>query len=295
VVDAVTQLRIINNLETCAQVHVKILAEGCTPMSKMKIFVSWSGPRSAAVAEALKEYLPVINNAFEPWLSSDDIPKGSRSAAEIAEALVAAKAGIICLTPSNLNAPWILYEAGGIAKTVDKPLACTLLIDLEPSAVGKPLGDLQHTRLQEKELLKLIKTLNKAAGDDARQDAEIEKAFKLCWPELRERLDALPNDGPASGNKRSDRELLEELVDNIRTISDQSDRRIRESEQQFQEIRRDFMETQSEASRLAEKAKVLELLLIQRTAQLETYRAAMTRIDAGEEATASQQKKQDFK
>jgi len=33
----------------------------------MKIFVSSSGPRSAAVAEALKEYLPMINNPFDLW------------------------------------------------------------------------------------------------------------------------------------------------------------------------------------------------------------------------------------
>jgi hypothetical protein len=49
------------------------------PLEKMKIFVSWSGPRSAAVAEALKEYLPMINNTFDLWLSSQDIAKGSRS------------------------------------------------------------------------------------------------------------------------------------------------------------------------------------------------------------------------
>jgi TIR domain len=139
-------------------------------MDKMKIFISWSGPRSAAVAEVLKEYLPLINNAFDPWLSSEDIPKGSRSTGEIGDALANARAGIICLTPNNLTAPWILFEAGGIAKTVtEKPLACTLLIGLEPSQVSKPLGDFQATRLKEKEplpesagLLRLIKTLNKA-------------------------------------------------------------------------------------------------------------------------------------
>jgi hypothetical protein len=34
-------------------------------MEKMKTIVSWSDPRGAAVPEALKEYLPMINNAFE--------------------------------------------------------------------------------------------------------------------------------------------------------------------------------------------------------------------------------------
>jgi len=188
-------------------------------MEKMKIFVSWSGPRSGAVAEALKEYLPMINNAFDPWLSSQDIAKGSRSTIEIAQALAAAKAGIICLTPNNLTAPWILFEAGGVSKTVDKPLACTLLIGLEPSDVSKPLGDFQHTRLNEKELLELAKTLNNAAGESARKDTQIEKAFKLCWPELSEKLEKLPSDGSTTRPEREPQEMLEELTDLARQTS----------------------------------------------------------------------------
>lgn len=41
-------------------------------MEKMRIFVIWSCTRGAVVAEAVKEYLPMINSAFAPWLSSQD-------------------------------------------------------------------------------------------------------------------------------------------------------------------------------------------------------------------------------
>jgi hypothetical protein len=34
----------------------------------MDIFISWSGPRSGAVAEALKKWLPKIVNAFKAKL-----------------------------------------------------------------------------------------------------------------------------------------------------------------------------------------------------------------------------------
>jgi hypothetical protein len=199
-------------------------------MEKMKIFISWSGPRSAAVAQALKEYLPMINNAFDPWLSSQDIAKGSRSTTEIAQALAAAKAGIICLTPNNLTAPWILFEAGGVSKTVDKPLACTLLIGLEPSDVSKPLGEFQHTRLEEKELLDMVKTLNTAAGENSRKDAEIDKAFKLCWPELSERLKNLPEDGPTERPERSPSDMFAEILDTLRSQGSLTD----DSMQMFQ-------------------------------------------------------------
>ena len=161
----------------------------------------------------------MINNAFDLWLSSQDISKGSRSTLEIAQALAAAKAGIICLTPNNLTEPWILFEAGGVAKTVDKTLACTLLIGLEPSDVSKPLGEFQHTRLNEKELLQLVQDLNKAAGESARKDTEIDKAFKLCWPELRARLENLPSDGPTKRPQREPEEMLEELIDLARTTN----------------------------------------------------------------------------
>jgi TIR domain len=188
-------------------------------MEKMKIFVSWSGVRSAAVAEILKEYLPVINNSFELWLSSEDITKGSRSTLEIAKALAAARAGIICLTPNNLTSAWILFEAGGIAKQVENPLACTLLIGLEPRDVSKPLSEFQHTRLNEKELLQLVKNLNNAAREGARKDTEIDKAFALCWPEIDAKLGKLPTDGPTKLPQRTVEGMLEELIDLARATS----------------------------------------------------------------------------
>jgi hypothetical protein len=101
-------------------------------MEKMDIFISWHGQRGHAVAAALKEWLPQIVNAFNPWLSSST-DKGSRWRSEVATRLARAKAGIICLTPSALTAPWLLFEAGAIAKAPEKAYACTLLIDLKIS------------------------------------------------------------------------------------------------------------------------------------------------------------------
>ncbi len=184
----------------------------------MDIFISWSGPRSRAVAETLKEYLPMIVNAFNPWLSCADINKGARWNSDLAEALATAKAGIICLTPNNLAAPYILFESGAISKTVEKPFVCTLLIGMEPSDVSGPLAQFQATKPTKEDLLQLLKTLNKALKESALKESQVEATFELCWPKLKEKLDNLPADGPAGRPHRTDRELLEELVDSVRSM-----------------------------------------------------------------------------
>src|SRR5262249_25941930 len=84
----------------------------------MRVFISWSGDRSRLVAEALKEWLPAVIQTLEPWVSSVDIAKGTRSLEEIHLQLRDSEFGIICLTPENLKAEWIHFEAGAIAKAL---------------------------------------------------------------------------------------------------------------------------------------------------------------------------------
>ena len=43
----------------------------------MKVFLCWSGDASKAVASALRGWLPLLNNSFEPWMSEIDIPRGT--------------------------------------------------------------------------------------------------------------------------------------------------------------------------------------------------------------------------
>src|SRR5437879_13172271 len=96
---------------------------------RYNIFISWSGQRSKWAADALRDWLPLVLQAAKPWMSEADIDKGSRGLDEVGRALEGMKIGIICLTPENLNARWILYEAGALSKTVDaKTRLCTYLL-----------------------------------------------------------------------------------------------------------------------------------------------------------------------
>lgn len=83
------------------------------------VFISWSGPRSKSAAEILKRWLPIVVHTANPWMSATDIDKGTRWSEEVAAALDTMKAGIICLTPENLSAEWLLFEAGALSKTRD--------------------------------------------------------------------------------------------------------------------------------------------------------------------------------
>lgn len=86
----------------------------------MKVFISWSGELSKNIAEIFRQWIPGVIQAVKPYYSPDDITKGTRWNSEIAKELDASKIGIICLTPNNLESPWIMFEAGTLAKNIDK-------------------------------------------------------------------------------------------------------------------------------------------------------------------------------
>jgi hypothetical protein len=186
----------------------------------MKVFISWSGERSKMIASALRDWLPQVIQAIQPWMSESDIDKGTLWYEEISQQLKEAKAGIICLTPENLNEPWILFEAGAISKTFEKAYVCTYLFGLKPSEVARPLSVFMATEANEDDTRKLLQTLNRALGDKALQESQFEKTFDKWWPDLMQSLNKVPDkiDLPVT-KKRSESEMLEEILDIVRSIS----------------------------------------------------------------------------
>jgi hypothetical protein len=78
----------------------------------MRVFISWSGEPSRSVAQALRDWPPIVVQQVEPWMSDEDIESGGRWNDQIAAELEQADYGIICLTSTNLDRPWSLFEAG---------------------------------------------------------------------------------------------------------------------------------------------------------------------------------------
>ena len=182
----------------------------------MEVFISWSGKQSQEVADALHRYLPQMINAVEPWVSSADIEAGARWGADIAGKLEKSKVGIICLTPSNLDAIWIHFEAGALAKTLENTFVCPYLCDVKPSHVKGPLAQFQAMRADEQGTRRLLETLNRALGENARKPEDLAEAFNVWWPKLKEKLDAIQNEGPPA-KARSAEDMLEEILSLVRS------------------------------------------------------------------------------
>jgi hypothetical protein len=183
----------------------------------MRVFISWSGKRSAALAHALREWLPTVIQAVEPWMSESDIDQGARWSPEIATQLEQAHVGVICLTPDNVLSPSLHFEAGALSKALDKSLVCTYLLELEPTDLRWPLADFQATRANREETKKLLMTINKALVEQALPSDRLDKAFERWWPELEVQIAKLPRRSDnASKTSRSDRELLQEILELLR-------------------------------------------------------------------------------
>lgn len=157
-------------------------------MSKTKVFLSWSGDASCAAAKSWKEWLPLVLNSAEPWLSAADIDKGIRWENEISKQLENSSVGILFVTPQNLKSEWLHFEAGALSKKQSSAYVCTYLIGLSKNELPQPLSMFQATDATESDTLKLIKTINSKLGSQGLSEVQCEESFKIRWFNLESKL-----------------------------------------------------------------------------------------------------------
>ena len=188
----------------------------------MKVFISWSGSRSKIVAEIFRKWLPLFIQEIDPWMSSDDIDKGKMSVNEIAKELEDTKVGIICLTKENLNRPWLHFEAGALSKTIGTSFVCPFLLDLAPTDIDmeNPLRNFQATINSKEDVLKLLKTINKASGNEILDDERLGETFEKWWPDFEEKISSISPSTEEEGQhrSRSDSDILAEILETVRNL-----------------------------------------------------------------------------
>lgn len=186
----------------------------------MKVFIGWSGEIAKQLAEFLRGWLSTVIQPLDPWVSEQDILKGSGWAQGIDRALTESGAAIICLTAEGLNSRWVHWEAGALWQR-RVPVA-PLLIGLEKDDVVEPLKRLQLTEMKKDDVRKLLHSLNVARGEDKPpliRDAQLAASFDLCWPALHSeflRISQLKLDPPPARPEVP--ELVEETLDKVRGL-----------------------------------------------------------------------------
>ena len=160
----------------------------------MKVLLSWSGTRSRAAAAALRGWLQSVIQQLRPWMSDVDIVAGGLWSASLRDELARSSFGVLCVTPGNAGAPWLLFEAGALAKSLEEARVCPYLLDLRKSEIPEgPLQQFQSVEATKEGTRHLVKSLNAALPEADRLGGDLLRdSFERAWPELESELRSLP-------------------------------------------------------------------------------------------------------
>ncbi|MEU1923540.1 TIR domain-containing protein [Streptomyces albogriseolus] len=184
----------------------------------MQIFISWSGDMAKQCAEALRDWLPYMNQAITPFVSSQDISKGERGLSKIADQLQECSFGIVCVTRENQSAPWINFESGALSRELGESFLIPFLIDMQVKDLSSgPLTQFQATDSSSKaDVWAMVKAINEKC-DATVEPERLRKTFDRWWQDLESQLSSIREGHPtADAPQRDVAEILEELVKLVR-------------------------------------------------------------------------------
>jgi hypothetical protein len=159
----------------------------------------------------------MVLHYVEPWLSKSDIEAGERWATEVARELEATKFGIICMTRENAVSPWILFEAGALAKSIQDGRVVPLLLDIEFKDITGPLAQFQAKKADKSRFSDIVESINRYS-DIKLPDGRLYHLFEALWSSLKEKVESIESRARPAKHNRSQSEILEELVTSIRGV-----------------------------------------------------------------------------
>ncbi|KAA1258929.1 hypothetical protein LF1_14530 [Rubripirellula obstinata] len=192
----------------------------------MQVFLSWSKDQSRAAALAFRYWLPDVLQSVKPWMSDEDIGAGSGWNQGIRNALQASNFGILFVTRENHDKPWLMFEAGALAKHVDNDARVVpVIVDkgLALEALPGPIGQLQACRNTREEILKIVRDLNRLC-DKPLDSEQLTRCFDAHWPRLEEDFEKLPEpEGEAPDVDQGD--LLRKMYAMLQGVQNKSTHR----------------------------------------------------------------------
>lgn len=151
----------------------------------MKIFISWSGETSHAIALALGDWIPSVIQAVEAYVPPEEARKGPGWADEISKALGRSTFGILCIDPGSVAAPWLNFEAGVLLKSLDVSKVVPLLVDVERSELDHgPLAQFPSVVYGKNEMYRMLEMINENTEKLRLNEERLQTTFELWWPKL---------------------------------------------------------------------------------------------------------------
>lgn len=159
----------------------------------LKVFVGWSKARSRQMADALYHWLPEMLQGVQPWLSNEDISPGRRWAELTRLALEGHETALFCVTPENVDEPWLCFESGMIARSNSSRVIMLLLDDRTQFSPTHPLRTFQAVYANHEGLARICATLHEdlrraGVASPAFDDGRRQRTYSRLWPELDARL-----------------------------------------------------------------------------------------------------------
>jgi hypothetical protein len=170
------------------------------------------------LAEALSDWIPNVIQSVDVFYSSDDIRAGQRWNAEINAQLSETDFGVLCVTPENVGAPWLNFEAGALSKKLnDDTRVVPVTLGFDPSALDDPLKQFNGTRADVDGIRKLVRSVAEVANSPA----DVDKAFTLWWPELEGQIAQIPEpaDDVALPEPPNPSEMIKEILGIVKGLA----------------------------------------------------------------------------
>jgi hypothetical protein len=189
------------------------------------VFISWSGELSRDVAATIRDEFPNVLQGLEVFMSQVDIESGAPWFETIETNLADSSYGIIIVTRENQGRPWLLFEAGALAKKTNKSQVTPLLVDLTNIDLIGSLSQFQATRIKRDEFRKLLAELNNSREQGQRlPEGNFDRTFEKWWTDLESKLRAATERHAAAGAPsaaRSTHDLVAEVLTEVRKLSRQ--------------------------------------------------------------------------
>ena len=148
---------------------------------ELSVFISWSGNKGLALADQLSNWLPSIVPSVRAFYSPD-LKGGFVWLQSLLNELKNAQFGIVCLTPDNLNSPWLNFEAGALWKTAGKQVpVCPVLLNVRIDQIKGPLAFFQAKKFSKGPMAELCQEIAKRAKFDSTRTSQ---NFLAAWPRL---------------------------------------------------------------------------------------------------------------